>query len=140
MSNKKIGDWVLLAAMAVILYFCFRILEPFLLPIFIALILSTLLAPIYGVLEGKLKGRRSLAALLVCVGLAVTILIPLVFLSVSLANEANDAYQRLKDPETLRTIDSWLAPGGSVLTRIQSWLPSSIKLDNLQIGSRLGAQ
>ena len=140
MSSKKVGDWVLLAALAVILYFCFRILEPFLLAIFIALILSTLLAPIYGMLEKKLGGRRSLAALLVCLGLAVTILIPLVLLSVSLADQANDAYQRLKDPETLRNIESWLAPGGTLLTRIQTWLPASIKLDNLQIGARLGAQ
>src|SRR5688572_401534 len=140
MSSKKVGDWVLLAALAVILYFCFRILEPFLLAIFIALILSTLLAPIYGMLEKKLGGRRSLAALLVCLGLAVTILIPLVLLSVSLADQANDAYQRLKDPETLRNIESWLAPGRTRLTRIQTWLPASIKLDNLQIGARLGAQ
>jgi|SRR5688572_6976790 len=140
MNTRKVGDWVLLAALGVILYFCFRILEPFLLPIFIALILSTLLAPIYSVLESKLNGRRSLAAILVCLGLAVTILIPLVLLSVALANEANDAYQRLKDPETLRVIESWLQPGGAVLTRIQAWLPASINLQNLQIASRLGEQ
>ena len=140
MNSKKIGDWTLLAATLVILYFCFRILEPFLLPIFIAVILSTLLAPVYGMLEARLKGRRSLAAFLVVLGLGVTILIPLVLLSVSLANEANVAYQYLKDPETLRVIESWLRPGGSVLTRIESWLPDSVKLQNLQIGSRLGAQ
>jgi predicted PurR-regulated permease PerM len=140
MSAKRVGDWVLLAGLGVILYFCFRILQPFLMPIFVALILSTLLAPVYSVLEKKLHGRRSLAALLVCLALAGIILVPLVFLSVSLANEANDAYQRLKDPETLNAIQSWLEPGGSVLTRIQGWLPASIKLDNLQLSSRLGAQ
>jgi predicted PurR-regulated permease PerM len=139
MSSKKVGDWVLLASLIIILYYCFRILEPFLLPIFIALILSTLLAPVFSVAEKKLNGRRSLAALVVCVGLAVTILVPLVLLSVSLANEANVAYQRLKDPETLRTMESWLQPG-TLLTRIQSWLPASIRLDNLEISSRLGEQ
>lgn len=140
MSAKRVGDWVMLAGFAVILYFCFRILEPFLLPMFIALILSTLLAPVYTVLERRLGGRRGLAAVLVCLGLAAAILVPLIFLSVSLANEANDAYQKLKDPETLNTIQSWLEPGGSLLTRIQSWLPSSIKLDSLQIGARLSTQ
>jgi len=139
MSSKKVGDWVLLASLIVILYFCFRILEPFILPIFIALILSTLLAPIYTALEKRLHGRRSLAALLVCVGLAATILVPLILLSVSLANEANVAYQRLKDPETLRQIESWLQPG-TLLTRIQAWLPASIQLDSLEISSRLGEQ
>lgn len=139
MSSKKVGDWVLLGSLIVILYFCFRILEPFILPIVIALILSTLLAPVFTVLEKRLKGRRSLAALLVCLALAATILIPVILLSVSLANEANVAYQRLKDPETLRAIESWLQPG-TLLTRIQSWLPVSIRLENLEISSRLGEQ
>jgi predicted PurR-regulated permease PerM len=137
MSSKKVGDWVLLASLIIILYFCFRILEPFILAIFIALILSTLLEPVYTVLEKRLKGRRSIAALVVCVGLAVTILVPLILLSVSLANEANDAYQKVKDPETLRTIEGWLQPG-MLLTRIQSWLPASIRLEKLEISSRLG--
>jgi len=140
MTLKKAGDWILLAGLAVILYFCFRILQPFLVPIFVALILSTLLAPLYTVLEQKLGGRRSLASFLVCLLLTAIILVPLVFLSVSLANEANDAYQRLKDPETLVKIQSWFAPGSAVLNRIQSWMPSSIQLDKLQLGDRLSAQ
>jgi len=139
MSSKKIGDWALLAGLIVILYFCFRILQPFILPIFIALILSTLLAPVFTLLEKKLHGRRSLAALLVCLGLAAIILVPLTLLSVSLANEANVAYRWFKDPETLRTIESWLQPG-TLLTRIQSWLPASVQLDDLEISSRLGEQ
>jgi predicted PurR-regulated permease PerM len=139
MSSKKVGDWVLFGSLIIILYFCYRILEPFILPIFIALILSTLLAPVYTMLEKRLKGRRSLAALLVCVGLALTILVPLILLSVSLANEANDAYQKVKDPETLRTIEAWLQPG-TLLTRVQSWLPASIRLDTLELSSRLSEQ
>ena len=139
MSSKKVGDWVLLAGLIVILYFCFRILEPFLLPIFIALILSTLLAPVYTMIEKRLHGRRSLAALLVCLLLAVVILLPVILLSVALANEATEAYQALKDPEMLHKIESWLQPGGALVTRIQAWLPARIRLENLEIGPRLGA-
>jgi predicted PurR-regulated permease PerM len=140
MTFKRAGDWILLAGLAVILYFCFRILQPFLIPIFVALILSTLLAPLYTIFEQRLGGRRSLAALIVCLLLTAIILVPVVLLSVSLANEANDAYQRLRDPETLTRIQSWFAPGSAVLSRLQSWLPSSIQLDNLEIGARLSAQ
>jgi predicted PurR-regulated permease PerM len=61
-------------------------------------------------------------------------------LSVSLANEASDAYQRLKDPETLRKIESWFAPGSALFNRIEAWLPDSVQLDRLQIGARLSAQ
>lgn len=140
-AKKSVGEWFLLALLAIVLYFCFRIMQPFLMPVFLALLLSTLLAPVFGVLENRLNGRRSLAALIICIGLTAAILIPLVFLSISLANEANDVYGRLKDPETLRKIQAWLDPtSGPIVSRIRSWLPSSLRIDSLQLGARLGAQ
>jgi len=140
MTLKKAGDWVLVAGLIVILYLCFRILQPFLVPIFAALILCTLLAPLHTAVTQELRGRRSLAALIVCILLTVVILVPVVFLSVSLANEANDAFQQLKDPATLHKIQLWFAPGGAFLTKIQGWLPASIQLDKLQIGERISTQ
>jgi predicted PurR-regulated permease PerM len=140
-ASRKVGEWILLAALAVVLYFCFRILQPFLLPMFLALILSTLLAPVYQVFEIKLHGHRSLAALLVCLALTVVILVPLVLLSISIANEANDAYQRLRDPQTLKAIEDWFyATGGPILNRIGAWLPASMQIENQQITSRIGQQ
>lgn len=141
MSRKTVGQWSLWAVLAVVLYFCFRIMQPFLMPILLALILSTLLAPVYRLLLKKLNGRQSLAALLICLGLTAAILVPVLFLSISLANEATDAYRQLKDPETLRKIESWLDPTNNpVLRRVTLWLPGSLRFDNLQLASRLGAQ
>src|SRR5262249_24756041 len=60
---------------------------------------------------------------------------------ISLANEATDAYQRLKDPETLRGIQSWLDPAHNpVLRRITALLPTSVQTEKLQLGARIGAQ
>ena len=61
-ARKAIGQWLLWGVLGIVLYFCFRIMQPFLMPIFLALILSTLLAPVYDLLLKKLKGRQSLAA------------------------------------------------------------------------------
>jgi predicted PurR-regulated permease PerM len=139
--GKTTGQWFLLVLLAVALYFCFRIIQPFLMPIFLALILSTLLTPVYSALTNKLNGRHSLAALLVCIGLTVAILVPVVLLSISLANEANDTYQRVKDPETLRKIESWFdLANNPVIRRITPWLPQSLRFGNLQLGAKLGAQ
>ena len=139
--RKTVGQWFLWAVLAVVLYFCFRIMQPFLMPIFLALILSTLLAPVYGLLLKRLNGRQSLAALLICLGLTAAILVPVVLLSISLANEATDAYQQLKDPETLRKIESWLDPTNNpVLRRVTSWLPAALRFGNWHLASRLGAQ
>src|SRR5215467_346254 len=132
-TRKTLGQWFLLASLAIALYFCFRIIQPFLMPIFLGLILSALLTPLYALLAKKLKGRQSLSALLVCVCLTAAILVPVVFLSISLANEANDAYKLLKDPETLRKIQSWLDPGSNPLIgRISSWVPQSLRVDSSQ--------
>jgi predicted PurR-regulated permease PerM len=141
-TGKTVGQWLLLAMLATVLYFCFRIMQRFLMPTFLALILSTLLAPVYRLVANKLSGRRSLAALTVCIGLTISILVPVVFLSISLAGEANDAFQRLKDPESLKKIEAWLDPSGGnpTIRRINSWLPSSVRLGNLQLGARISAQ
>jgi predicted PurR-regulated permease PerM len=136
-TGKGLGQWLLLAAFATILYFCFRIMQPFLMPIFLALILSTLLSPVYTVVSKKLNNRRSLSAFIVCIGLTVAILVPVVFLSMSLVSEVNDAYQRLKNPETLRKIESWLDPTNSpIVRRIQTWLPASFHVESLQLGAQ----
>ena len=136
-TGETLGQWLLLAVLAIILYFCFRIMQPFLMPVFLALILATLLSPLYGVLAVRLNARRSVAALIVCITLTVAILLPVVFLSISVANEANDAYQRLKDPEMRRTVETWLDPSVSpVLRRINAWLPASFQLETLQLSAQ----
>jgi predicted PurR-regulated permease PerM len=45
LTGKTVGQWFLLAIFVTVLYFCLRIMQPFLMAIFLALILSTLLAP-----------------------------------------------------------------------------------------------
>src|SRR5262249_36921586 len=112
-------------------------MQPFLMPIFLALILSALLWPVYTVVTRKLNNHRSLAAFIVCIGLTAAILVPVVFLSMSLVSEVTDAYQRLKNPETLQKIDAWLDPTNSpIVRRIQTWLPGSLQVESLQLGAQ----
>src|SRR5215475_2727576 len=141
LTRKTIGQGLLLAAFGIVIYFFIRIMQPFLLPIFLALILATLLLPLYELLAKRLKGHRSLAALIVCIGLTATILLPVLLLSISLANEASASYQRLKDPETLQRFEAWLDPGANpIVQRVRQWLPASLSLEKLELGSRIGAR
>ena len=136
-----LGRLALLGSFVLILYFCYRIMQPFLMPIFLALILSTLLAPVYEALAVRLRGRQSLAALLVCLGLTLAILLPVLLLSISLTREANQLYEQLQDPQTAVRFQAWLNPGTNpILAKIQPWLPASLTLGNFDIGSRIGAQ
>lgn len=137
-GGRSLGSWALLGAFGLVLYLCYRIMQPFLMPILLALILSTLLTPVYETLAARLNNRNSLAALLVCLGLTVAILLPVLLLSITLAREANQVYEQLKQPETLGKIQWWLDPDTSpILTRIRSWLPRSLRLENFDIGPRV---
>ncbi len=140
-TGKTLGHWLLLAIFGVVVYLCFRMMQPFLMPIFLALVLSTLLDPIYETLARRMGNGKTLASLIVCLGLTVAIVLPVLFLSISLAREANDAYQNLRDPETVKKIAAWLDPGANPLLRkIQPWLPSSVRLESFDIGTQLGSQ
>jgi predicted PurR-regulated permease PerM len=137
LAQKTVGQWLLLALFGVVLYYCFLILKPFMMPIFLALILATLLFPVHEFFNHRFNGRRGLAALTVCIALTVAILLPVLFLSTSLATEANDVYQRLKDPQTLQHIEAWFDPTTNpVLRRFGRWWPSSFRLESLQVGAQ----
>jgi predicted PurR-regulated permease PerM len=140
-NGKTLGHWALLGSFALILYFCFRIMEPFLMPVFLALILSTLLTPLYETLARRLHNRPSLAALLVCIGLTLAIVLPIVLLSVSLAREANDAYEHLRDPQNSAKLQVWLNPNSNpLLVKLRAWMPASLRLPDLDIGEGIGSQ
>ena len=140
-AGKNLAQWALFAVFAVVLYFCFRIIEPFLMPILLALILSTLLAPIYDRLRINLKDHRGTAALLVCIGLTLVIMLPILLLSISIAHEANEGYQQLKDPETVKKLTALLHPSTNpVLKRIDAWLPAAWKFQNFDFSSQIGVQ
>jgi predicted PurR-regulated permease PerM len=131
----------LLGAFAVILYFCFRIMQPFLMPVFLALILSTLLTPLYETLARRLRNRPSLAALLVCLGLTLAIVLPVFLLSVSLAREANEVYEHFRDPEISAKLQAWLNPSTNpLLARVRGWLPASVTFPDLDIVGRIASQ
>ena len=137
-TRKTLGQWILWAVLAIVLYFCFRILQPFLMPIFLALTLAALFGRFYELLLGKLKGRKNLAALIICLGLTAAIIIPLLFLSISLGSEANDAYRQIRDPETLRKLEGWIATNDNpIVARIRVWLPGSLQS---QLATRFGAR
>ena len=127
-NTRTLGQWALFGSFAVILYYCFRIMEPFLMPIFLALILSTLLTPLYESIARRLHNRTSLSALLVCLGLTLAIILPVLLLSVSLAREATNVYTSLQDPEMSSKVQLWLNPNSNpAIAKIQTWLPKSMR-------------
>jgi len=91
---------VRLVVIGLLVYWCFRIFRPFLMPLIWGVILAVALAPIYLRLEAVLGGRRKLAAtLLILVGLGI-LLVPAVALSDSVLDGVRAISSRLEGEPT----------------------------------------
>lgn len=89
---------VVVASVVLILWGCLVILEPFI-PAFMLAIIFTLSAwPAFSWLKDKLHGRRTLAAFLMTLLLALCFLLPLIFLGSSLADNFSRLYSSMIQP------------------------------------------
>ena len=96
MEERRFLRIFLIAPSLLVLYFVFRIFQPFLMPIFMAVILAGLCFPAFHWVNTRLKGRANLAALVTCLGITALIIVPFVALVSMLAAQATQAYQELQ--------------------------------------------
>lgn len=89
------GDYARIAfvvVLLVVLYYVFRILQPFLTALVWAAVLATVFHPVYERLAHRLQ-RPRLASALACVLLTVAIVLPVMLLLILLAGESLEAYR-----------------------------------------------
>lgn len=86
-----------LALVALLAYWCFRIAQPFALPVVWGVVLAVALFPVYIRLERLLGGRRKLAAGLLVLACLALIVIPVVWLSGSVLDGARYISSRVEN-------------------------------------------
>ena len=96
MSRPDYARIAVVLVFAVVLYYVFRILEPFLPALVWAAILATVSHPLFSFLLRRLRHAR-LASILTCVFLTVVIVLPALFLILMLAKESVIAYKALEE-------------------------------------------
>jgi predicted PurR-regulated permease PerM len=82
-------------ALAVLAFWCFRILQPFIIPVIWGIIIAVAIYPLYQMLVGFLRGRRTLAATLVTVVLLAVLLVPTIMLTTLLVENAASLAQKI---------------------------------------------
>ena len=103
MQRTDYGRIAVLIVLVIVLYFVFRILEPFLPALAWAAILATVFHPLFSALSRRLR-RPRLASAVSCVLLTVVIVLPAMFLLFMLAEQSVAAY---------RLLEARVAPGGA---------------------------
>jgi len=86
-----------MVVLALLLVGCFLVLSPFLTAIVWALILCATIWPFFIHLRHRLKGRSGIAALLIVLLMAVTVLAPFVIVGMTIADNAEAISERVQD-------------------------------------------
>lgn len=89
-TSQLFNTIIQILLVALLISWCFRILAPFVNPIAWAAILAVVLYPAYQKLTQKLKGKSTLAAVIITVLLLCILIVPAVCLSFSTAGEVKD--------------------------------------------------
>jgi predicted PurR-regulated permease PerM len=86
-------------ALAVLVFWCFRILQPFFIPVLWGVIIAVAIYPLYQMLVNFLRGRRTLAATLVTVVLLAVLLVPTITLTTLLVENAAAVAQHVRQED-----------------------------------------
>ena len=138
MQERKYVRLFLIIASAVVLYFVFRIFQPFIVPVSLAVILASLSYPAFEWTCVKLKDRRSLAALLTCIGVTASIILPFVILLMLLAVEVTQVYQKLQTKLSGDSFTGFLdLSRNPYLAPVIGWVSQYVDLDAIDIVGNL---
>jgi len=110
-SDGGVEKTVALLVLTALAAGCLLVLLPFLAPILWALIIALVTWPAFLRLEAVVNGRRTLAATLMILLMVTLLLVPLIVLATSLAEDAAGFVQRVRDffSEGVPSPPTWLA-------------------------------
>jgi len=96
-TEKRVEQIIQIVAIVVLVIGCFMVLRPFLAAILSAAILCFSTWPVYEWLERKLGGRNWLAALVMTLLMALVLVLPLIAITLSYADEIPQLAERVRE-------------------------------------------
>jgi predicted PurR-regulated permease PerM len=123
-STRRIEGILGIVALSLLAIGCVLVLQPFASSLMWAVILTFSTWPVYAWLEEQLGGRSSLAALLMTLLLATALILPMVLVGTSIAEDARALFELLRAQASVRlpVAPAWVAELPLVGTELaQSW-------------------
>lgn len=130
-----------LGVLALVVIWCLRILEPFLMPMVWGVIIAVAIHPVYRALLNALKGRRALAATLISSMLLVLLVAPTIMLTELLVNNVSSVAasvqaEKIVIPPPPEQVKQWPLVGeliANAWTLASTNLPEALKLVQPQL-------
>ena len=134
-------NYFLLFLMLIVFIGCYHIIKPYLNTIILAALLAIIFSPIHFKIEQKLAGRKNIAALFSCILITLVVVLPLVFMLITLIGQGINSFNAIYD---------WVEAGRyrqimghplitGLLVQVDRWLPDvqklfpNMHLENIQI-------
>jgi predicted PurR-regulated permease PerM len=127
-ENRQIRWWMLLAVTAIALYLCWLMLQPFVAVLAWAAVLVIVFYPVHQRLLKRVK-KPGLSALLSCILVILTILVPVVLVTIAVLKEFSGAMSNLQ-----ATITYLLDPNSPYTGRVLRWASQYFDLEQLRSG------
>lgn len=128
MTDRKgqVRWWALVAATVIALYLCWLMVKPFVGVLGWAAVLVIVFYPVHKRISQHIK-RPSVSALVSCILVILTILVPVVLVTIAVLNELSGAMQSLQSA-TAYVLD----PNSAYTGRILRWLGQYVNIDQLR--------
>jgi len=133
---------VLLLFLAVALYGCYRLVQPFLQPIILAILIGMLASPAHQRLVVLFRGRETLATLVSCVALSLLFLVPILLVMVAVLKQGYDYSVIVREWATQENIQHFMAQPWvlEIQSRVTRVLPEdALSADNIRSRALEGA-
>jgi len=130
--------WFLLALILAVLYLAYRLVEPFLMPIFLAVVLVVVASPLYQYLLELLGGHRALASGLTCVLLIALFAVPFFFIVSMITSQALDLYTTVTHLLTSDQLHESLARGLGRLRPLLDELQDKLGISHADVVQHVG--
>jgi predicted PurR-regulated permease PerM len=129
-TKKQMFSWFFIAIFLLLIYLFYQILSPFLLALFWGSIITLTLYPLHVRLTKLLRNRKNISALIMTVVATFVVILPLVFISATVAIDMFDIYQSVADNVGVSELKS-------ELEKLKGLIPVTV-LDELEKKLQIG--
>ncbi len=136
--NTSMSRWFFAVAILFVLYLAYRLVEPFLVPIFLALVMVVVATPLYDRLLERLGGRKTLASAVTCLILFFLIALPLFTVAGVIASQALDLYNTVSGLLKDNKLETAFREGLGALTPHLQRLHDTLGLDQRDVLTHVG--
>ena len=130
MTKKQMFSWFFIAIFLLLIYLFYQILSPFLLALFWGSIITLTLYPLHVRLTKLLRNRKNISALIMTVVATFVVILPLAFISATVAIDMFDIYQSVTDNVEVSELKS-------ELEKLKGLIPVTV-LEELEKKLRIG--